>query len=60
MEAINKPRSSRSIPLQSWVRRYPASRSRPLSTPTNINVNVWIEPIHEIVDGLVPGKRAFV
>jgi hypothetical protein len=60
MEAISKPRSSRNIPVQSWARRYPASRSRPLNTPTNINVNVWTEPIHEIADGLVPGKRAFV
>jgi hypothetical protein len=55
-DAATKPQTWRNIPIHSWVCRYPLSRSPPQRIPTNINRNIWLEPIHEIAEGDTPSE----
>ena len=59
-EVMTNAKTWRSIPAQSCLRRYPASISRELSIPINIIVKVWVDPIQEISEGLVPRKTSSV
>ena len=52
------PRTTKKVPPQSSSRKYPASYNGPVQVPTSITRKDWMDPIHEIVLGLVSCKRS--
>jgi hypothetical protein len=59
-EVIIIPNTSRKIPSDKTGKKYPASNARPQRTPTKRSKKPWIEPIHEMAEGVDSGKSVAV